>query len=169
MFERLKDMLYAISDLILAFFIVVLMGGIITWQVTDSLAYSKTKAINYSNDASTTIADGSQNNTTIPTEETPEEPIKITEPTEKPTAEEPSTTNPTVDKPTIIKVTIPSGSPGIKIGRILKENGLIEDVNSFTTKTESLHMGSKLKSGTFSIKTGTSMEDIIYIIAGKKK
>ncbi|MBF8983919.1 endolytic transglycosylase MltG [Lutibacter sp. B2] len=166
MFERLKDMLYAISDLILAFFIVILMGGIITWQVTDSLAYSKTKAINYSNDASTTIADGSQNNTIIPTEETPKEP---TETTEKPTEEEPSNTNTTVAKPTIIKVTIPNGSPGIKIGRILKENGLIEDVNLFTTKTESLHMGSKLKSGTFSIETGTSMEDIIYIIAGKKK
>ena len=43
MWEKLKDFLYEISDILFALIIIFLMSIVITWKITDSMAYSKNK------------------------------------------------------------------------------------------------------------------------------
>ncbi|MCT4607437.1 MAG: endolytic transglycosylase MltG [Marinisporobacter sp.] len=178
MWEKIKDLLYEISDLLLAFAIILVMTTVITWKVTDSLAFTEqtTVAINETTPISSEL------DTNLPAlEETKDTASKQTIVAER---EEPSpevttplpvdevTTQPEpqpAPQPTIMKVTIPSGSPGINIAKILKNEGLIEDTSIFIKRVEELKLASKLKSGTFHIQTGSSLDDIIYTITGKKK
>lgn len=66
---------------------------------------------------------------------------------------------------TEIKFTIPAGSFPSKIADVLLANGLIEDKQVFLTRSVELGLDTKLKSGDFTIKAGTSLDEIIKIIA----
>ncbi len=63
------------------------------------------------------------------------------------------------------KITIPNGSPGSRIAKILKENGLINDTADFIKTAEDLKLLLKLKPGTFNIPANATVEEIIRIIA----
>ncbi|QZY53634.1 hypothetical protein [Crassaminicella profunda] len=191
MWERIKDLLYEISDLLLAFAIILVMTTVITWKVTDSLAVTKETTATFNNitqnekvsdetnqtsseaDANLPAVDETTNTSseesTLPENE--EQVEEIPEPsTAVETTVEPSPQpEPQQVEPTIIKVNIPSGTPGIGIAKILKEKGLIEDTSIFIKRVEELKLASKLKSGTFDIQTGSSLDNIIYMITGKKK
>ncbi len=67
----------------------------------------------------------------------------------------------------IVKITIPPGSLPSKIGSILESNGLVSKTE-FVQKAQELKLDTKLKSGSFEIKTGSSAEDIVKLIADKK-
>ncbi|TCO73820.1 MltG/YceG/YrrL family protein [Marinisporobacter balticus] len=175
MWEKLKDVLYEVSDILLAVVIILFMSTVITWQVTDSLAYSKEKVdslnettknevvnqetplpINQEETDSSSDAPSITPNEQIPKEIVPKETVPVEpEPTQQP--------------PTIIHVEIPSGTAGTGIAKILKEKGLIEDTAKFIARVEELKMASKLKSGTFDIQAGSTLDDVIYTIVGKKK
>lgn len=62
-------------------------------------------------------------------------------------------------------VEIPSGSPGVAIARILKEKGLITDINGFIQQVDAMGLGPKLQSGKYTLKTGMGLEEIIKILA----
>ncbi len=62
-------------------------------------------------------------------------------------------------------VEIPSGSPGVAIARILKEKGLITDINGFIQQVDAMGLGPKLQSGKYTFKTGMGLEEIIKILA----
>lgn len=66
-------------------------------------------------------------------------------------------------------IVIPNGTPGSGVARILKENGLIEDTQSFIQTAENLNLAIRLKSGTFEIPTNSTIEDMVKIIAGQKR
>lgn len=184
MFERLKDVLYEISDVILALVIILLMTTVITWKITNSLTYP-TETIAASSESSALSENTENSSVSSPEESTPtsteeistedthvnenasEEPPKVEENVQ--IVPEETTDEPEETQPTVVTIEIPNGSPGIRIAKILKNNDLIDDTSKFIARVESLNMGPKLKSGTFNIKTGTSLDDIIYIIAGKKK
>ncbi len=74
---------------------------------------------------------------------------------------------PVVETPvgTIIKIIIPPGSLPSKIGNILESNGLVTSKNDFVKKSQELKLDTKLKSGTFNIELGSSLEEIIKTIA----
>lgn len=67
----------------------------------------------------------------------------------------------------IVKITIPSGSLPSKIGSILESNGLVSKTD-FVQKAQELNLDTKLKSGDYEIKVGTSVEEIVKLIADKK-
>ncbi len=66
---------------------------------------------------------------------------------------------------TEIKFNIPAGSFPSKIADVLIANGLIDDKQVFLTRCVELGLDTKLKSGDFTIKKGTSLDDIIKTIA----
>ena len=78
--------------------------------------------------------------------------------------------NHTTDVSTGTEITfnIPDGSFPSKIAEILLNKGLIEDKQVFLTRCVELKLDTKLKPGDFTIKKGTSLDEIIKIIAKQK-
>lgn len=138
MFEKFKDIVYEISDLLLALVIILVMSVVLTWKITDSLHYPKEKLpmLQESSKAASTA------------------PKNPTTPSEK--------------KTETVTIHIPSGASVTDIAKILKDQGLIENTASFYTRVEALNLAVKLKFGTFKIPVGTDVDDIIYIITRTK-
>ena len=70
-----------------------------------------------------------------------------------------------IEEPTIVYISIPSGSLPSKIGSILEEKGLISSKGDFVMKAQEMKLDTKLKSGDFEILSGSTIEEIIKIIA----
>ncbi len=66
---------------------------------------------------------------------------------------------------TEISFNVPAGSFPSKIADILLTNNLIEDKQAFLTRCVELKLDTKLKSGDFTIKKGTSLDEIIKLLA----
>ncbi|WP_312907692.1 hypothetical protein [Tissierella praeacuta] len=180
-FEGIKDFLYDSVDYIIMVGIVGIVVLVIGWRLDllfakDALDMPpKTDIIvedNKDNDSST--IDNSQEQTTKkPADESKNNNLNnkddISETQETETTPENSNNNNTnesiVDK--VIKITIPSGSLPSKIGSILESNGLASKIE-FVQKAQELKLDTKLKSGDYEIKAGSSVEEIVKLIAGKK-
>lgn len=65
----------------------------------------------------------------------------------------------------IATVNIPDGSFPSKIGDILLNSNLIADKQEFLNRSMELGLDTRLRSGTFEIEVGTSLDTIIKIIA----
>lgn len=208
--ERIKDLIYDFSDIIISLVIITMIFGVVSWKISDSMAYTQftgqpTNAVLDKNDkdskgdagdqANTNTGDQSNPNTngtasgtqgstagktdTATNTTTPPTNTAGTANTDtsaqggKPTASA-GTTAGTTTPPTNsgissdVKIVIPAGSAGITIAKILKEQGIITDTKAFISRVDALKMGPKLKAGTFTIKAGSSVDDVIYTIAGKK-
>ena len=191
MFEKLKDVLYETSDVLLALVIILIMSSVITWKVTDSLAYTQEKGSIFAEIAQQTSEEKPEENdhvadtqeviviSSAPEEQTqPDETvtpaISVQEQTTTQASSAPPPTKPEPPKPTptvaaIIRVDIPSGTSGSGIAKLLKDKGLIDNTAKFIARVEELKLSSKLKSDIFEIPSGTSLDDIIYIITGIKR
>lgn len=207
MLEKLKDLLYETSDLILAFVILLVMSSVITWQVSDSMAFNQefentpTSVETPSSEESpideVPVAEveeetpedddstmdneiAAEDDSTVDNESTTEDTTVIDESEEEAESTEApdSTESEETDSPTEevvtatstdVTITIPSGTSGAGIAKILKDNHLIQDTAAFISRIEELNLAVKLKSGTFTINSGTSLDDIIYIITGQNR
>lgn len=193
--EKIKDLIYDFSDIIISLVIITMIFGVVSWKISDSMAYTQftgqaSKAVlsTEKTDASdsesteetnvTTTTDTAANTTTAPAATTPTggkpSASASTASTGSNTATT-ATTPPASTTPAVtaavsadVKIVIPAGSAGITIAKILKEQGVISDTKIFITRVDELKMGPKLKAGTFTIKAGSSLDDVINIIAGKK-
>lgn len=178
--ERIRDFLYDISDLLISLVIIAAIFFVISWKLNESIPIDS-PALPPEIDAPA----GEQPDVIEPESPEPEpitpDPIDDASDADKPISETPSTevTAPVTPTPTpaptpapaagkAVTIDIPSGSPGVAIGRILKEQGLIADVNAFIQKVDEMGLGPKLRSGTFSLKTGMTLEEIIKILANVK-
>lgn len=181
MFEKLKDLLYETSDLLLGLVILLIMTSVITWQVTDSLALNTRD--------SATIQEIEKTNEPLPDKTTPEQSVIDTsgdnleeeksevvgevvvhDQSSIPILEtKPVTTTPSSDSSVLIKIEVAAGTTGSGIANILKNNGLIDNSKDFLARVEELKLAPKLKSGTYEIKSGTSLNDIIDILSGQKQ
>lgn len=171
--ERVRDFLYDISDLLISLLIVAAIFTVISWKLNESIPIEASMA------PPTAEEPASEDPGTAPvepaeTDPEPVDPVTDASDADKPiggntsddTAEPPATPEkPAVETGKSVTVTVPSGSPGIAIARILKENGLITDVNAFIQKVDALGLGPKLRSGTFQLKTGMDLEQIIKVLA----
>lgn len=168
--------------------------GVVSWKITDSMAYSsftnqsskatlddKKETTSEENTQATTETNTNtaDNNTAASGNTTANaggKPAASTTTTNS-TANNTQATTPTTNTqttapatpPTEFKVDIPSGSSGIAIAKILKEKGIISDTKMFITRVDQLKMGPKLKAGSFTIKSGSTLDDVIYILVGKKR
>ncbi|MDR7857264.1 hypothetical protein [Tissierella sp.] len=163
--ESLKDILYDSVDYIIMIGIIGIVVFIIGWRL-DLL---------FANDA----LDLPPKNHAIVEDDSAKDPDPIVDDQEEQDIEEPiveddivenepdEPKDPIVENPvgTIIKIVIPPGSLPSKIGNILESNGLVTSKGDFVQKSQELKLDTKLKSGSFEIEVGSSLEEIIKLIA----
>ncbi len=174
MAEKIKDLLYDLTDFGLVLIILIVMISVISLKVTDSFSIDLVHIFSKNSIDNEIAIDISEkdngielSNITIKPEikdtevEIPEEIIIVPEETTNNEKPEETITNNNV------KITIKNGTTGYGIAKLLKENSLIDDTQPFITRVEDLKLGAKLLSGTFSLNTSQSLDEIIYTIAGK--
>ncbi len=164
--EKLKDILYDLSDVIISLIIIAVIFGVVSWKLNDTLPIKSTL---FSSDQSETSVVASQttpevtvNITMTESADTPQGKSQTTEIIETTVAQ--STTSDIVKK----KITIKSGSSGNVIAKQLKQAGIIEDANAFLKVVAKLGVGNRLQIGTFSLSSDMSYEEIALILAGRR-
>ncbi len=168
--EKTKDFFHDYSDIFLAIIISGVMFTVLSFNLgtwfTDS---PNTVAANEQNttESNSTIGDNLNSNfENKDLEDTENENMKD-EDNETEESDDNEKENNTSTTPEIKTISIPNGTPGSGIAKILKENGLIDNTSDFIKTAESLNLSNRLKSGSFDISTDASLEDIIRIISGQ--
>jgi len=157
MFEKIKDYLYDISDILLSLILIIVIAVSITYKITDAFTI---KIFNPTNEDVISLDDQFSNLDS----DLISEPIDIDNPSD-------SEGNDLieVEPSTMVNFEINSGLTGYNIANLLFEKELITSVNSFIKRIEELNLGNKLRSGTYSVSSNIEMDDLIYIISGQKR
>lgn len=158
MLEKLKDFFYDCSDTLLSLFIVLIMALIIAWKLSGAMSMP---LFNNTVDANEKIITEKINN--IDKNISDNNVIEQIDSNQETNIETPVESNKEVEN---IKIEIPKGATGNSIAKILKEKGLIENTSEFINRVEQLKLGPKLRFGTFTIKSNSSIDDMINIITG---
>jgi hypothetical protein len=162
--SALRDFLYNITDYGLIISVVVIMAVILGWrfEILFNRGIDKEKIDDLP--AVTEPADVNEPENSNP--ENPDEPGSSETPDN---SEEPGTTPETPENPggtgLIATVTIPEGSFPSSIADILLNSNLIKDKQEFLNRSMELGLDTKLRSGTFEIEVGTSLDNVIKKIA----
>jgi hypothetical protein len=164
--EKIKDFLFDISDTLITLFMIVLIVGVVTWKISDSMSYS-----NALEKAAPPVIES-------PVAETPPTGLPPESGTTGGTTGEtavntpPVTTPPAANTPPAagqkVTVVIQSGSTGYDIAKILVAKGLVKDTQTFIHRIEELKLGSKLKADTFEVASGIALDDLIKALTGQK-
>lgn len=154
--NAIRDFLYNITDYGLIITVIVVMALILGWRFDILFNRGIEKEV---------IADLPQiiENENKPNAETnPAAPGNTENPgqnEENPPKETPSQNG------LIATVNIPEGSFPSSIGEILLNSNLITDKDEFLNRSVELGLDTRLRSGTYNIEVGTSLDDIIKTIA----
>lgn len=158
MFEKIKDYLYDISDILLSLILIIVIAVSITYKITDAFTIkifnpANDNVISVDDQFSDLVSDSDSSElieTDVPSDSKDNALIKV----------EPSQ---------MINFEINRGLTGYNIAKILFEKELITSVDSFIKRIEELNLGNKLRSGTYSVSSNIDMDDLIYIISGQKR
>ncbi|SET33125.1 hypothetical protein SAMN05660297_02047 [Natronincola peptidivorans] len=165
--EKIRDILHDFSDVFIAIIITVTMLVVVAWNLGDWFDDNNTAS---AIDTASTIEESNKEiQSKLPEidseiDEAPEETVVE----EVPPVEESQEESSTPIEITVVaskQITIPNGTPGVGVARILQENGLIENTQDFIRVAEELDLSLKLKSGTFQIPTDATIETMVKIIA----
>ena len=170
--KKIKDLIYDYNDIFVALLIIAAAAAIILWRVSDIMAYPEYLA--GKEQTQTGDVDFSEIDLTpVEVEEFNDNPDEITvdenQGSEQTPAEEPSNTEEpsqtaSVDEDGNYRIEIPKGSSAQGIARILKDQGVISDIDAFMDKVEELGATMKMKYGNYKIPQGSSAEEIINIL-----
>ena len=152
--DKIKDILYDGTEYILMIAIIAAVALVINWRLDGLFAMdveNSDKQITLDNES---IVDEYNEYVKNTEEETPEEEEEI-EDNEK---------DAEIEK-VVINITIPSGALPNQIANILVSKGLVESKSEFIDKVVEMGVEKKLKSGTFKIAKGSSLEEIVNIIS----
>lgn len=173
--ERIRDFLYDVSDLLISLLIIAVIFAVISWKLNESIPIDIATAPPGTEEPAAPVTPDSEDpatDTDVGDASDADKPIEGTPVTitpvipETPSAETPPQTPaapPAAGQSVVVE--IPSGSPGVAIARILKEKGLITDINGFIQQVDAMGLGPKLQSGKYTLKTGMGLEEIIKILA----
>lgn len=178
MLEKIKDIVYDVSDILLSLVIVALIFFVVSWKISDSLAFEieipEKSGIAQAEEGDTDIIDISEvdDGSESSSETTGSDGTGGT-PEEIPASGTDASTDakPGGTKVELVGVTkeieIKSGSTGYSIGKLLAEAGLVPDSQTFINRVEELGLGAKLRSGTFTLSSDMSLDEVIYKISGQ--
>jgi hypothetical protein len=156
--NALRDFLYNITDYGLIITVVVIMAVILGWRFDILFNRGIDKEVIDDLPEITEPVDVNEPEDSNP--ENPDEPGN---------SEEPGTTPENPENPggagLIATVTIPEGSFPSSIADILLNSNLIKDKQEFLNRSMELGLDTKLRSGTFEIEVGTSLDNVIKKIA----
>lgn len=134
--EKVKDILYNISDYLIMGTIIIVIGLIISWRL--DILFPDTNIVADIN-ATVKAEDSVSKDINKPADENVDKVDKENEaevlPVKDTKAEE---------TPKLIKVSIPKGSPSTNIGIILVDQGLIASVQDFENKVKELSLEKKI-------------------------
>lgn len=152
--NAIRDFLYNITDYGLIITVLVIMVVILGWRFDILFNRGIEKPV-IAELPEMIVPDDDVNEPEDSDPDNPEGPVQ--------TDEEPSDNE--VGSGLIATVNIPDGSFPSKIGDILINSNLIDDKDEFLNRSVALGLDTKLRSGTFEIEVGTSLDNIIKIIA----
>lgn len=150
--DAIRDFLYNITDYGLIITVIVVMALILGWRF--EILFNKGIEKEVIAELPEIIVDKEKDPVTNgPTDsEEPDQP-------ENPVDEQPGGSG------LIATVKIPEGSFPSAIADILLNSNLIEDKNEFLNQAVALGLDTRLRSGTFEIEVGTSLDNVIKILA----
>lgn len=175
--NKIKDFFYNINDIVVALLILALAGMIIYTKVSDIMDYPAYAAHKQAQEEASGIGKVDFSDVDLTKGEVDENLNSNPESLEGQTGEntEDGQTPPEEGQPAepqpeapqtgeTIRITIPSGSTGSKIGEILAEAGLVESKEVFLKTVTAMKKDTKLQTGSFDIPKGASPEEIVKII-----
>ena len=151
--DKIKDILYDGTEYILMIAIIAAVALVINWRLDGLFAMD---------------VENSDKQITLDNESIVDEYNEYVKNTEDETPKEEETEDNEEVKETenvVINVTIPSGALPNEIASILVSKGLVESKSEFIDKVVEMGVEKKLKSGTFKIAKGSSLEEIVNIIS----
>jgi exopolysaccharide biosynthesis protein len=176
--EKIKDLLYDLSDVFLSIIIIVLIFGVVSWKISDVMKVPGV-SVAQSENTYTSITDEVADDNKIEVitfepvdDSTDETTINDDNASTDDVAVDTSTTandaKPVPTKKTFtINIEIPSGTTGFGISKILKSNGLITDTNEFLQLATKLELVNKMRSGTYELSSDMNMEEMIRKLTGR--
>lgn len=172
--EKIKDLLYDLSDVFLSIIIIVLIFGVVSWKVSDVMKVPGVSVAQSENTYVSVTDETAKDNkieviTLEPSDDnTSTEDVAIDTSTAVDTSTTTSDAKPVPTKKTFtINIEIPSGTTGFGISKILKSNGLITDTNEFLQLATKLELVNKMRSGTYELSSDMSMEQMIRKLTGR--
>ncbi|MCQ2561654.1 MAG: endolytic transglycosylase MltG [Clostridia bacterium] len=175
--KKIKDLIYDYNDIFIALMILALAAMVILWRVTGIMDYSKyVNKHNPTHHSQVDFTDVDLTQTEV--EEFNENPEEFNsessgQEAEAPQEQQPAETGSEEPQPqeggqqtaTDKSIVIPAGSAGTKIAEILVQNGLIESSDQFLSAVTAKQAEKKLKAGTFTIPAGSTVDQIVDILA----
>nr|WP_312577895.1 hypothetical protein [Sedimentibacter sp.] len=159
--NAIRDFLYILTDYGLIITVAVIMIAVLFWRF--DILFNR----NIEKETIAPIPDTAQNEIPITNDDEDNNDNEV--PDKEQTEDEPGDTTYTPDTPNqsdiIATIEIPAGTFPSKIGDILVDSSLIKDKNEFLNRSIEMGLDTKLQSGSFEIAVGTSLDDIIKIIA----
>lgn len=192
--EKFKDFVYDFSDIILSLVIITVIFAVVSWKISDSMSYNTLtdkpgEAVVQKNEPPAE-APASSSDSTVTIDKDPAAPTTssgsdgkpsagattpattVTPPTNTAGTSTPAETVTPAVTPSVTTqefiIEVPPGSSGYAIAKQLKTKGVISDTKMFITRVEQMKVGSKLKAGTFKIKAGMTLDEVINVLIGKK-
>ena len=159
MFEKIKDFLYDISDIVLSLIIIGLIFFAVSWKISDTLSMD----VEAPTDSVIETTTGSQ--ISVTPVETTEATVESTEETTEATTE--PTTEAATEAPKLENFVVAEGEPGYTIGKNLEAQGFVADSDEFVKRLIEMGYDSKLRAGTFKISKTDSLDTIIKVLAGQ--
>ncbi len=148
MFEKIKDFLFDIRDIVIVIIIIAVLVFSVTWKIDDTMNIDLNKEL--------TIGE--------PTTEATTEPTTFTTPST--TASTTTTTEPTTEAFEWVNFVVSEGEYGQDIAKNLLEKGLIDDTHAFLVRANELGVDTKLHTGEYNFKTTDDLDTIINLLAG---
>lgn len=159
MFEKIKDFLYDISDIVLSLIIIGLIFFAVSWKISDTLSMD----VEAPTDSVIETTTGSQ--ISVTPVETTEATVESTEETTEATTE--PTTEAATEAPKLENFVVAEGELGYTIGKNLESQGFVADSDEFVKRLIEMGYDSKLRAGTFKISKTESLDTIIKVLAGQ--
>lgn len=159
MFEKIKDFLYDISDIVLSLIIIGLIFFAVSWKISDTLSMD----VEAPTDSVIETTTGSQ--ISVTPVETTEATVESTEETTEATTE--PTTEAATEAPKLENFVVAEGELGYTIGKNLESQGFVADSDEFVKRLIEMGYDSKLRAGTFKISKTDSLDTIIKVLAGQ--
>lgn len=158
--EKIKDFLYDISDLFLSLLIIGIIFIAVSWKLSDTMRlpwFDKNPIRDYTSELIK-----KDQESTLPSKDPIVDVIEIEEPIVEVEDKLVIEDLPIVD----VKFEVPSGAPGYKVAKLLKENNLISDIDEFLNTLDELKLGNKVRAGTHKLNTGMTTREIIKVLTG---
>ncbi len=152
MFEKIKDFLFDIRDIVIVLAIIAILVFSVTWKIDDTMNVDLNKDL--------VVAES----TAQPSSDPAEEPTSIanTTSTEEPT----TTTTETTTEEEIIVFVVEEGEYGQDIAQHLLEEGLIDDTQAFLVRAKEMGVDTQLRIGRYEFKRSDDLDTIITLLSG---